>query len=268
MGQGSPPRVSPRSSPILSRRTPTSYTITAPERPIRRNRNGNNRNGEQNIDSGVYSASSSRDSTPVRGQQQHSLGDPLSLQRGNSEVLLRNKIKILTQQSSPKHKYPSEHNGVSHLEKGEGVYLDSHANSKDRSPNLRKIDMLSLNLVSKPIDHDADYTSRENRLRKCVSSSNGQSESEEKLRRSPNMIRRHSSDKPISNMSNDQMESRKRETKSMPRGRNEIRPVSPSITALMRDSTASPDNSPEDFKLVSYAFSGINSILSVSVQYY
>ena len=146
MLRSSSPSRSPRGSPNL-RRGQNSYDVCASaEKFSRRQKNGDyKKNGDHKIDSGIYSASSSCDVTPVRGPQQ-------MLGEGGMAV---DRQKVAN--GSPKHRsaqYPcsAEQNSLpgnrngQYCEKGEGVYLDD-------SPTRSRIDPVSLSLVSKSIDN-------------------------------------------------------------------------------------------------------------------
>lgn len=215
------PVSSPHSSPVSSRRSPSTYSVP------RRDKNGD-------IDSGVYSANSSRDGTPVRGGQ-HAAGD--------AEVTIRTRSKVVSH--SPKHRSSSSGNGADqngiHCSKynrfsevGEGRYLDT-------TMLHGKIDPLSLGLISKPIEHASPE--RRGGVKKHESATNGSGSYD-----NSNLgVRRRSSDRPVSPSRNKpgiKLKVSERETKSLPRGRNEVRSVSPS------PGTDSALGSPEDIKLV------------------
>lgn len=224
------PVSSPQASPVASRRSPSSYR---PDRRLRRDKNAGD------IDSGVYSANSSRDGTPVRGG--HAAGDVVTPSGVRAvEVLPRTRSKAVSH--SPKHRSSSsgsgsEQNGVhikyNRYEVGEGSYLD-------KSTSRSKIDLASLNLVSKSIEH----SSPEQR-RSAQKSSSNIGDPVGGSGRSNLRVRRSSSDRPISPSRSKSVEQVERESKSLTRGGNKIRSLSPS------PSSNSTLDSPEDIKLVS-----------------
>lgn len=235
------PRASPRASPTPSRR---SIGMASERLASRRNKNS-----EYNIDSGVYSASSSRDGTPVRGGQQAGEGSAHPPGGGSSETNVRLRTNVLSH--SPKHRSrrssseqtrrsSSESNGVHgprHMvlgERGEGVYLDN-----DMSTRISRIDPVALNLVSKSIEPSAEGW-RPDSLDVGGGSAG---------RTNPRVMTRSLSEKPSSSTNGRNGDlllegGNKREAKSLLQGRN-VRSVSP---LLGHDSALA---SPEDVKLVS-----------------
>ena len=142
-------------------------------------------------------------------------------------------------QSSPSHRSNSSENGLHRHEKGEGTLLDD---------NTSRIDPNSLNLVAKTIEPSGTPSARLGYpVRSARPSSDEYALEQSKERR---MVKRSSSDKPLpatNSKSSEHLDLNKRESKSLPRGGNEIRPVSPLLLSG-RDSALS---SPEDIKLVS-----------------
>lgn len=233
---GSSPVSSPHSSPVASRRSPNSYRVTVSDRHLRRERNGDK-------DSGVYSANSSRDGTPVRGT--HTMGDvgPPAGGVGTTEVIPRVRSRAVKGRSSPKHRPNSsgnilEQNGVQGTkynkfnEVGEGTLLE-------KSISRGRIDPVSLNLVSKSIEPLPEHGEHRSGTQK--SSSNG-SDSAGGSDWANLRVKRSSSDRP---RSPGRKTSAERESKSLSRGGNKIRAVSPS-----RGADCALD-SPGDIKLVS-----------------
>ena len=197
------------------------------------------KNGDYNIDSGVYSASSSRDGTPVRGGgggggAGGSGQQGVVLVVGGSPKHRSGQLSSSSFSSSTTSSSSSEHNGLpastrlsQREEKGEGVYLDDTHHHQQNS----RINPVSLNLVSKSIDHSPVRPPRSMYGGSMVVGRNGEGETAEgKMPRlSPGVIRRSSSEKPLSSLPSlpDKEQRNQRESKSVPRGENEVRSVSP-----------------------------------------
>ena len=205
----------------------------------------------------MYSDNSSRDVTPVRGHPAGEGGHPTT----SADVNPRPRAKA---HSSPRHKAHFDQNGSKHniplSEMGEGVILDD-------AMTRNRIGPVSLNLVSKSIDHfpeDSRNDSTEHRTKV---------DSEHRTRRTPQPssssnsntrpaqpTRRKSSELPTSASSSDMAtEEHKRESKSLPRGNHDVRSVSPASPSPVpvaplpgRDSARSP----EDIKLVRTVLGG------------
>ena len=225
-------------------RSPNSYTISASSLDSSRYSHRSNRSTDHNIDSGVYSANSSRDGTPVGGGGGGGGGGQDGLHTPTSDLAVlppRSRSKVLLN-SSPKRNNSTDQNGLLHRHnKGEGVYLDDHSRRSRINPN-------SLNLVAKTIEpHNGVSSEKPSRP-----SSDEYALEQSKERR---QMKRSASEKPFSssssksneNLDGEHLDLSKRESKSLPRGGNEIRPVSP-LLLTGRDSAT---RSPEDIKLVS-----------------
>lgn len=217
---------SPHSSPNASRRSPTSYHIGALERHSRRDRNGD-------IDSGVYSANSSRDGTPVRGH--HVAGEgahPTAPVQATSRP--RNQNKVVGSHSSPRHRYSGsvgsglEQNGLHSAKR------NSFGGMSDGKPRSR-IDPASLNLVSKAIEHSPEFTRKGGSPKRIINANDEWSSRQ---------VVKKSSERPVS-PNPDILVGMNGESKSMPRGRNKILSLYPTL------GTDSALGSPEDIKLVS-----------------
>ncbi len=218
-GRSTTPTSSPRNSPIPSRRSPNFYNVASSEH--------SKRNGH-NIDSGVYSASSSRDGTPVRNH--HEGPAP-----GGHYEAIRGRTKVLT---SPKHRCSS-----SDLP-GEGVLLDDEHTPHHRAGARQriKINPMSLNLASKSISNSPVSQRRD--IQRRIHATNDPHSNDDII-----MIERCSSEAQYpSSKHSDQPDVSKHEAMSLSHQKNGKRSISPSSSIGSRLGGTS---SPEDIKLVS-----------------
>lgn len=234
------PNSSPQSSPVASRRSPNSYRVSGPDRHPRRDRNGE-------IDSGVYSANSSRDGTPVRGHHAAGEGAAPPSGLGVEEIpRIRTRSRVVSGHSSPKHRSLGS---ISGLEEN-GLHSSKRDSFSDEGvegtyKHRSGIDPASLNLVSKAIEHSPEAKRRGGSPRSASPRRVIGSVNEWSSRRP--VIKRSSSERPLSPpRANPEIQvGQSKESKSLPRGGNKIRSISPS------QGTDSPLGTPQDIKLVS-----------------